>query len=197
MKDTTFNCLLSALFFVLIATTNIGAQQKEENKPGPQQTAQQTAVTPNPNDVNSMDAIVAAVYDVISGPAGKKRDWNRMRSLFHPQARMIAVGKRPTGEVVTRVLTVEDYINLSGPRLESDGFFEREIARRVESFGHITHIFSAYEARRKADDAKPFVRGINSFQLLNDEKRWWVVTILWDAENPEQPIPEKYLKSQD
>ncbi|RYG24509.1 hypothetical protein EON82_10545 [bacterium] len=136
-----------------------------------------------------------AVYGVISGPAGQKRDWDRMRTLFQPEARMIAVGKTPAGEVRKRVLTVDDYIRLSGPMLEERGFFEKEVARRVEQYGNIAHVFSTYESRQKADDAKPFMRGINSFQLWNDGKRWWVVTIYWQSEDGTTPIPEKYLKN--
>ncbi|MEW6212294.1 MAG: hypothetical protein AB1631_28455, partial [Acidobacteriota bacterium] len=135
-----------------------------------------------------------ALYDVISGPAGKKRDWNRFRSLFIAGGRLIAVSKRPTGEMVNRVMTTEDYINASSKFLEENGFFEREIARRVESFGSIAHVFSTYEARRKAEDPSPFMRGINSIQLMNDGKRWWIVTVFWQAEGPDNPLPEKYLK---
>jgi hypothetical protein len=147
----------------------------------------------NPVDVASMDAILASVYDVISGPAGKKRDWDRMRSLFLPSARMMATGKRPTGEIVHRSMDLEGYISSSGPLIETNGFFERELSRKVETYGQIAHVFSTYEARQKADDPKPFMRGINSFQLFNDGKRWWVVSIVWQSEGPDNPIPEKYL----
>jgi hypothetical protein len=75
------------------------------------------------------------------------------------------------------------------------GFFEREIARRVETFGNITHVLSTYEARRNKDDKEPFLRGIKSFQLLNDGNRWWVVTIYWQAETPDNKLPKEYLKS--
>lgn len=146
-------------------------------------------------EFDSVDSIMKAVYGVISGPAGQKRDWDRMRTLFQPEARMIAVGKTPAGEVRKRVLTVDDYIRLSGPMLEERGFFEKEVARRVEQYGNIAHVFSTYESRQKADDAKPFMRGINSFQLWNDGKRWWVVTIYWQSEDGTTPIPEKYLKN--
>lgn len=145
------------------------------------------------SDVASMDSIVAALYDVISGPAGKKRDWDRMRSLFTPGARLIPTGKRQSGEIGSRVLTVEDYINGSTKALEENGFFEKEVARRVENFGNIAHVFSTYESRHKAEDPKPFARGINSIQLMNDGKRWWIVTVFWQAEGPDNPLPEKYL----
>jgi hypothetical protein len=82
------------------------------------------SIPADPKDVSSPEAIVAAVYDVISGPAGQKRNWDRMRTLFVPDARMIPTGKRPTGEITRRVLAVGDYITSSGPFLEKDGFFE-------------------------------------------------------------------------
>ena len=161
--------------------------------PTPAQTAPTTPAA-DPKDVATMDSIVAAVYDVISGLAGK-RNWDRMRSLFIPGARLIPTGPRPTGEVGSRVLTVEDYVERAGPRLEKDGFFEREVSRRLEKFGNIAHIFSTYESRHAKDDAKPFARGINSIQLMNDGKRWWIVTIFWQGEDDKNPLPAEYLRS--
>jgi hypothetical protein len=153
-----------------------------------------SAVAARPADVVSVDSILAAVYDVISGPADQKRDWDRMRSLFIPGARLIPVGPAQDGGFVARVLSAEDYITRSAAAMEKQGFFEREIARRTEKFGHIVHAFSTYESRRNEGDAQPFARGINSFQLMNDGKRWWVVTIFWEGERPGNPIPPEYLK---
>lgn len=189
------------IFLVLLplALTHAFAQ---EQKPTPQPpaadvkaTATPTPPAANPSDVASIDSIIAAVYDVISGPGGKKRDWNRMRSLFIPGARLIPTGPRQAGGFGSRVLTVEDYIERSSPLLEGEGFFEREIARRTETYGQIAHVFSTYEARHKTEDPKPFARGINSFQLMNDGQRWWVVTIFWQGETEKAPLPEKYLKT--
>jgi len=163
--------------------------------PAPQQ--QPTAIAPqpaaNPADVSSADAIIKAVYNVISGPAGKERDWERMKSLFIPGARLIATGRRQAGGYGSRVMTVDDYILSSGPYLIKEGFFENEIARTTESFGQILHAFSTYEARHKPGE-KPFARGINSIQLMNDGTRWWVVTIYWQAEDEKTPLPAKYLR---
>ena len=152
------------------------------------------SIPADPKDVSSPEALIAAVYDVISGPAGQKRNWDRMRTLFVQDARMIATGKRPGGEITRRVMSVEDYISTSGPYLEKEGFFETEIGNIKEQFGNIVHVFSAYESKKTANDEKPFMRGINSIQLWNDGKRWWVITILWQSENPDTPIPEKYIQ---
>jgi hypothetical protein len=139
---------------------------------------------------------MTAVYDVISGPAGQERNWARFRSLFMEGARLIPTGRNPqTGEAGHGLLTIEDYISRAGPQLEKGGFFEVEIARRTERYGNVVHAFSTYESRRNADDAEPFMRGINSFQLLYEKGRWWVVTIFWQPEYPDLPIPEMYLTS--
>lgn len=153
------------------------------------------ATTPvaNPDDVASPEALITAVYDVISGDAGVARDWDRFRSLFHPTARLIPSGPRADGTIGLRSITPEDYITLSGPQLEGSGFHEREIAATTERYGSMVHVFSTYEARRASTDAEPFMRGINSFQLFFDGTRWWVLSIYWRAEDDSLPIPDEYL----
>ena len=155
--------------------------------------AQETPAVPDPNpaDVESVDAIMAAVYDVISGAKGEARDWDRMRSLFHPNARLIPSGCGPNG-CGSFFWSIEEYISTAGAQLEANGFFEVEINRVEERFGQIAHIFSTYESRTNEDDPEPFTRGINSFQLFNDGSRWWVYNIFWQSESPNAPIPEQY-----
>ena len=148
----------------------------------------------SPKDVESIDSILAALYDVISGPAGEKRDWDRMKGLFIPEGRLMPTGQNTeTGEVGYRTWTVEDYIDQAGTNLEQNGFFEVEIARKVEEYGTIAHVFSTYESRRTLEDEKPFARGINSIQLLKGKGRWFIVSVFWMGENERYPLPSKYL----
>ena len=150
----------------------------------------------NPADVSSVEAIMKAVYDVISGDAGQARDWARFRTLFHKDARMIPSGKnKDTGVTGATTMTTEDYIKRVDAAFLKDGFHEREITRHVDQYGNIAQAFSSYESFRKKDDKKPFMRGINSFQLMFDGKRWWVINIFWQSETPEYPVPKEYLKS--
>ena len=153
-----------------------------------------TSQPADPRDVESIDAIIAASYDVISGPAGKKRDWNRDRSLFYPGARLIPTAKPGSNDgLAPQILDVEGFIARVEPYFAEHGFFETEIARRTEQFGHIAHVWSTYESRHSADDSRPFMRGINSFQLFYDGNRWWIVNIFWQQESAEDPIREEYL----
>jgi len=93
-------------------------------------------------------------------------------------------------------VTPDDYARSAGPRLETVGFHEREIARRSESYGAIMHAFSTYESRHRASDPRPFARGINAIQLFNDGTRWWIQTVMWWAETPDTPLPARYLASE-
>ena len=144
-------------------------------------------------DVASVASIIAALYDVISGPAGQDRDWDRFRSLFTSGARLIVAAPAQNGRVPSRNMTVEEYVSSADPFLKRDGFWEREIAHRVERYGNVAHVFSTYESRVNSADSPPFSRGINSIQLVTNGERWWVVTILWDFERPGNPIPREYL----
>ena len=158
-----------------------------------QQPAEPTTPKAKPSDVGSIDSILNALYGVISGPAGEKRDWDRFRSLFIPEARLIPTAPGKDGGAAAHVHDVEGYVTRASAFFEKEGFYEQEIARRTEKFGNIVHVFSTYESRHAKGDPKPFARGINSIQLLKDGDRWWVVTIFWDNERPENPLPEEYL----
>ena len=156
---------------------------------------QPTRATAAPDDSASVDNIIKAVYDVISGPAGQARDWNRFRSLFAPGAHLIHTSPGSGGTIQVTVLTPEDYIQRYGHSLEEKGFFEQEVARRTEQFSHIAEVFTTYESRHQRQEEKPFARGINSMQLMNDWQRWWIENIMWDAERPGSELPQKYLHS--
>lgn len=155
----------------------------------------------SPADVASIDAIVDAAYDAISGPAGKKRDWDRERSLYIPGARLIPTALKADADVndhvdlAPHVMDVDAFIARVEPFFEKEGFYEKEIARRIEQFGNIAHVWSTYESRHSPDDPEPFMRGINSIQLFFDGNRWWIVTIFWQHESAEHPIPVEYLSS--
>jgi len=155
---------------------------------------------PRVADVDSVEHLLAALYDVISGPAHQPRDWNRMRSLFVPGARLIPVRIEPgspnlktSPNTDVLFLGIDDYIARASARMEAEGFFERSIHNDVAQFGNMVAIWSTYESRHALNDEKPFARGINSIQLLKDGGRYWIVDVYWDSERPESPIPARSL----
>jgi hypothetical protein len=187
---------LLALTVALAATPFAAARSSSNNAPA-HQPAPQSAPDPfagvpaaKPDDVKSVDSLLAALYEVISGPAGE-RDWNRFRSLFMPNARLTSAEKTPDGAIHVRPSSVEDYVRLGGNYFLKNGFFEKPIVSRAEAFGNVAQVFSSYESRHALGEA-PFARGINSLQMLYDGKRWWVVNILWDEERPDNPLPKDF-----
>jgi hypothetical protein len=142
------------------------------------------------HDLSSVDATVEALYASITGPAGAPRDWDLFRHLMHPTAgRLISVDENPEGEAVHRVMTPDEFVSVADAGMVAQGFFERELGFTQERFGNVVHRFSAYDSKRAFEDPEPYSRGINSIQLLWHEGRWWVVTILWDRERPDNLIP--------
>jgi hypothetical protein len=178
------------LFCIALIAASLSSRIEAQTAPAPQSPA--SSPQAKPADVDTLEHILAAVYDCISGPPGP-RDWNRFRSLFYPGARLIPTRRDETGKVMARMNSVEDYIQRSQPFLEKEGFFEAPVANRVEQWDRIAHVWSTYESRH-AKGEKPFARGINSFQFLYDGNRWWVVTIYWEGEEAAHPLPDKYLK---
>lgn len=146
-----------------------------------------------PEDVSSIDAIMKALYSIPGGDKGQPRDWDRYRSLFTPDARLIPARGNPEGGAMAMYVTITDYISLNKTYFEKGGFMDKEVSRRVDTFGHIAQVWSTFESRHNAADPEPYIRGINSVQLLKDGDRWWVVNIFWDFEGPGAVIPPEYL----
>ena len=194
MKRSFLLVLFSAFTCVVAA-----AQKMEPAKTGPEASQAPTlnaadlaakAPPARLEDVGSLDAIMRSVNDVISGPAGD-RDWNRFRSIFLPQARFTQAIKTPEGGVAVVTWGVDEFILDAHDFFAEEAFYEKAIVNRPQSFGNVTQVFSSYESRHSPGE-KPFQRGINSIKLLNDGKRLWVVSILWDAERPDNPLPRKF-----
>jgi hypothetical protein len=151
---------------------------------------QRSELKPRAEDVASPDTIIKALYDTISGPAGK-RNWQRERSLFLPGARLTPIGKRVHGEAGLRVMTVDEWIEDVTPYFSENDFWESEVMRHMDRFGNMIQAFSTYEARERPDGPR-IARGINSIQLVYHEKRWWVANMVWDNETRENPIPDEF-----
>jgi hypothetical protein len=150
-----------------------------------------------PEDVGTVDALIKALYQSTAGPIGKAREWDRFRSLFVAEARMIPIRHAPHGEAGNDLLTmpVESYIQINKNYFEKGGFFETEAARRTETFGNIAQVWSTFESRRSKEDPQPYARGVYSIQLAFNGQRWFIINVMWDTEQEGVKLPEKYLKS--
>jgi len=182
MKSVVLICAL------LLSTMGL-AQTQAPSKPA------ETAPAANPADVKSIDSITNALYEVISGPAGQKRDWNRFRSLFWKTGKLVPIVAKPDKSgYAPREMTPEEFVAHVDPIVEKEPFFENGVANRVEQWTRIANVFSTYESRR-AKGEKPFARGINTIQMFNDGQRWWITSIMWQQESEQDPLPARMLKA--
>ena len=144
-------------------------------------------------DSRSVDAIVAALYRTISGPAGMERDWDRFRALFHPEAHLMRTVKHAEGELELSVMSVEEFIQFAAPHFNSNPFYEREVFRKLDQFGQVAQVFSTFNSSSDPEGRASTGAGINSIQLWCDEERWWVLNMVWDEERAGNAIPAIYL----
>ncbi len=144
------------------------------------------------NDVETIDGIVKALYECVTFEAGKRPDFARLRSLCHFNARFVP--PKDASANSAGVFHTEEYIARSDKYIDradlrTSGFYEREVGRKTDVYGAVAHVFSAYESRSLRSDQRAIGRGINSIQLLRDQDRWWILSIAWDSERPDNPIP--------
>ena len=151
-----------------------------------------------PSGTNAtVDTVIAALYQSVSHGNDAEPNWVLMREVFLPVGQLIPP-KRPNEDRFT-VLDVDgfqDRVRKGSAAAKAKGdptsFFEKEVSRQTDCFGNVCQIFSTYEARRDPADAKPFVSGINSIQLVRDETGWHIASVVWDVERPDDPIPSQY-----
>lgn len=168
--------IFSALFLTTLFFNDVNGQTTQIDK-----------------DIASVDGIITALYASISGEKGEARNWEQFKKLFVADAKLIPTRKGQDGKVGLRPMTPQQYIDNANDWLINNGFHEEEIFRVTDTFGNIIHVFSTYDSRHGVNDEKPYSRGINSIQLLNDGERYWVVNIYWMSEDDNNPIPAKYL----
>ena len=183
-----FTALTTIVSAVVVATPSVNAYA--------QTTANTShvdvpAIEPRPDDVGSLDGIIAAYYDVISGPAGEPRQWSRDRTLYIPDIRFVSMSMSKDGKPVAHTMTHQQFVDASDKSLQG-GFYEKEVHRETQRFGNIAHVFSTYESRTKVD-GPTIARGINSIQAFWDGKRWWITNAIWDEERPDNPMPAQFL----
>ena len=178
---------------VLLSLVALGIASAQEQRTKPPARVEVQTISARPEDVATLDGIMKAFYEVVSGPAGQPRQWARDRSLYISGIRFVATGVRKgNSKPYANVMDHQTFVDQSNDFLVRDGFYEREIHRVTRRFGNIAHIFSTYETRRKADGPVTG-RGVNSLELFYDGTRWWIASAIWDEERTDNPIPKELL----
>ncbi len=152
-----------------------------------------SAIEPAAADVSSIDGIINAFYETISGPVGQPRQWARDRTLYVKGIQFYAIDREGQKTVVRR-MGHEQYVNSSDESFVKGGFSEREINRVARRYGNLAQVFSTYEWQTA--DKKQAGRGVNSIELLFDGKRWWITAASWEGETKDNKIPTEFLGDQ-
>ncbi len=140
-------------------------------------------------DVSTIEGIVTASYETISGGVGVPRQWGRDRTLFDPNSRSVAIHvDAKTGAIKTESMTEQDFADRSDASVVKEGFTERELKHVIKRYGNVATVLSSYEG---STSGKVIERGVNIFQLYFDGKRWWILSMVWDEERPGNSIPEE------
>ncbi len=144
----------------------------------------------NPADVSTLDSLVRALYEVISGPAGQERNWSRAKSLFIPDIRMIATNPNKAGQPNVRMISFQEYVDRVSVSVQKQGFYESEIKCSVRQFGNVAQVFTSYQIKHDPKE-QPLVLGINALQLYYDGHRWWIASVVWDTDRPGNSLPKE------
>jgi hypothetical protein len=156
--------------------------------------AAQTPKAARPEDVRTLDGIMKAYYDVVSGPVGSRPDIDRDHTLHHPDARITLIDRKADGTATASIVTLDGFYERTGgtaPRKKA--FYEREIHRQTQRIGALVHVWSTYEST-ETTGGKPFSRGINSIQLFWDGARFWITSWVFDDERHGNRVPAEYLR---
>jgi hypothetical protein len=186
-----FGAGLRAAAFCGLLVCGLGGGRAME-KQGEKRRVEAPTIGARPEDVNTIEGIVKASYETISGGVGVARQWGRDRTLFAPSVRYISLSKNKAGEVKARTSDYQEYLDESDDFLVKQGFTEAELGREIKRFGNVATVLSSYEGRVQST-GKVVTRGVNIFSLYFDGKRWWIQTMMWDEERPENPIPANLL----
>jgi hypothetical protein len=183
---------LSVLSGLLVSFGFAVHAQEQNRKQNTARHVEVATVSARAEDVSSIDGLMKAFYEVISGPAGEPRQWPRDRTLYIPGVRFVSMGANANREPVARVVDHQQFVDSTDAELVAKGFFEWEIHRETKRFGNIAHIFSTYESRI-TKEGPVIARGVNSIEVYWDGKRWWIAGAIWDEERKDNPLPKEFL----
>lgn len=170
--------------------------QETAKAPTPRQAAHHVTlhtITARPEDVETIDGIVKAYYDVISGPAGQARQWDRDHTLYTPDVRFIEFREGKDGSITSKSMTHQEFVDATDAQLGGRAFYEREVHRILHRFGNVAHVFSTAE-QTTAPGGPPIGHSIDSLELFWDGKRWWIAGAnIWPGDKPGRPLTEEFL----
>jgi len=185
-------CFLAAAVFTGVL---LFPQQVEKPRVGKKSLPHVTIgkAVPRPEDVSTIDGMIKAYYEVVSGPASQPRQWDRDATLYIRNVRFVIISEDATGKTTAESMTHQEFVDTSDASLVGKAFYEHEVHRITQRVGNIAHVFSTAE-RSSSPDGTVEGRSIDSIELYWDGKRWWITGAnLWDINTAKHPIPGEFL----
>jgi hypothetical protein len=180
----------------LMLTAVLLFPQSAGKQPDPQKPIPHISIgiaSPRPEDVSTIDGMIKAYYEVVSGPAGQRRQWDRDATLYIPNVRFVILSEDATGKTTAQSMTHQEFVDMSQASMGGKAFYEHEVHRITQRAGNVVHVFSTAE-RSSSPDGKVEGRGIDSIELFWDGKRWWITGAnLWDLNTTKHPLPAEFL----
>ena len=151
----------------------------------------QEAMLPDTNAVKTIDGIVKESLRLISGEKGKLKNWDALRNLFLPTATFTVLNNNDSIPLPVETVSLTDFIELLHDDYYEQGYLEYETGKTVDKFNGIANVFQSFYSK---DSENMEVRGINSYQLVYFNKRWWIANLVWTLATDKVKIPKAYLR---
>jgi hypothetical protein len=164
---------------ILQPSLNPAAKEAEQDRAAPQVRIPRNEV--RAEDVSSIDGIIRAYYQVVSGPAGQPREWGRDATLYIPGVRFVVFSKDKNGKTTAQSMTHQEFVDASDRAMVTKGFYEGA-----------AHVLSTAES--SASPSGPAqARSIDSLELYRDGMRWWIASAnVWELGSDES-LPAEFL----
>ncbi len=141
--------------------------------------------------VKSIKGITDKMLDLISVEIGEDVNWDEYRNLFLPRSQKYFIRKGKDGRINVRSMNLEEFIRNVGPLYARDGFEEYSIGLEINEFNGIANVFQSFYCKNLKGTYEK--RGINSFQLIYADDRWWIASTTFSNESEDSPLPEKFI----
>ena len=176
----------SILFFPQDAGKPIGPQKHAPHVSIPK-------ISPRAEDVSTIDGIIKAYYEVVSGSADQPRQWDRDATLYIPNVRFIIIRQEEAGKTTAQSMTHQEFVDSSDASLRGKAFYEHEVHRITHRAGNVAHLLSTSE-HTSSSTGPVEGRSIDSLELFWDGTRWWITNVsIWDVESSRHPLPAEFL----
>lgn len=141
--------------------------------------------------LKSIEGITSKMIELISGDIEEPRNWDEYRNLFLPTAIKISINRNAPPKRQIRVRNLEEFVREVGPAYKKNGFDEISLGLTVNEFNGIANVFQSFYCKNLTGTYEK--RGVNSYQLVYADNRWWIASTTFSNETEENKIPDKYL----